>query len=159
MMQNLFVSLVFLVSFPIAAFAQNQETAAEKLAQALDIQKEITRVQHEVFEPQISREPKLAQYKLVIEPFYARYMSYEANKARILKILSSEFTEEEMAEIARFYSSPTGQKASKLLFPTVGKITQLIYSQGHEHISDLKQMLKDELSDVSPDMDLSGHGR
>jgi len=152
---TLIFTALTLISYNLA-FAEPSDSAAEKLAKVLELDKEISRVQHEVFEPQIARDPSYAQYKLVIDSYFARFMSYEANKGEIAKIFSKEFTEDEMREIVKFYSSPVGQKATRLLFPMVGKITNLIYSKGREHLPELKNMLKNELSEVSPDMDLSG---
>ena len=60
---------------------------------------------------QIAIQPQLAEHRETLLAFYRRALGFEALKDDLAAIYVREYTEEELRELIRFYSSPVGRKS------------------------------------------------
>jgi len=141
-------------SFPFHAFADAERAREEaaRLLEAIDVKPQIERVKKNFFEPQISQDKQFEHYQLAIEPFYERYMSYESVKDNLIRMLTSEFSEQELKQAADFYNSPLGKKLETKIPEFRGKINSIIFNAGHEHLPELKAMIREQLKYTAPDL-------
>ena len=132
-----------LVSSPALA-DEKSESAAVQLLDSMGMEKMLDRTLNVALEQQISQKPELGPFKNVMRSFFAKYMSYESLKPKLVAAYASEFTFEELTEAAAFYSTPTGKKFMEkmpLLYTKGAEIGQNAVS---EHISELQQAIQEE---------------
>lgn len=148
-----FLSLAWLSSLdPAWADAKTHLAAAENLAKVLEVETAIAEMRVRVFEPRLQQNVELKDYQLAIEPFFQRFMSYQALKGRILNLFVSNFSEEELSQAALFFGSPAGRKLTKKLPEVMGQINNIAFHEGEKQIDVLKSMIEEEKKAVAPDL-------
>lgn len=108
-----------LIALPSFAFSQTAQhlKASEQFVEASGIKASFDGVVDAMLSTQIGSVPEQyrEKFKQVMKTFMGKYFTYEVLKPRILKMYTDEFTEAELIELTKFYSSPTGKKyASKI---------------------------------------------
>ena len=91
---------------------------------------------------EIQRNPALADFREVLERFFAQHMSYESMKPDLIRIYAETFTAGELAEIQDFYRTPTGQKTLKEMPTLTSRGAQLGAQRVQQNLPELEQMLR-----------------
>jgi hypothetical protein len=90
--------------------------------------------------------PEEARFKFasVMKTFFDKYFNYEKLKPMLAKIYAIEFTEGELKELTKFYSSEVGKKFAKKSAKLMEKGMLMGQELVEEHQDELQLMIKEE---------------
>lgn len=96
-------------------------------------------------------EANRASYLKVMSAFMAKYFTWDVLKDRLDKIYAAEFTEDELKQLAAFYNTPLGKKASTKTPVLLQKGMLLGQQAVEDHRPELEQMMKEAFqADAAP---------
>ena len=90
---------------------------------------------------QLQQNPQLGAHRDLVQSFLERQIGWENMREPVTEMYLAEFTEAELKEMNKFYSSPTGQKVIKQLPVLVQKRNQLAMQRLQENIGELQKEL------------------
>src|SRR5215831_13598807 len=115
--------------------------AAENLLLVLEVDKSRPQMVEHVVDTQVQKNPQLAAQREVLQRFLTTYVNWESVKEETITAYTREFTEPELKQLAEFYQTPLGKKASEKM-PQLALIAgQLGLRQAQAHQTELRQML------------------
>lgn len=88
-----------------------------------------------IVEKQISVEPSLAEHREKLLHFYRGAFGFDALKDDLAAIYAREYTEAELRELIRFYSSPVGKKSVAVEEKLVPEFAALLEKKIREAVS------------------------
>lgn len=144
--------------FAIHAFAgespvANRMQAATQLLRVMDARQAEAVEFGAMADAIIKGNPMLGPYRSVIIQWAEKYMSWQKMGPKLAALYSRAFTRAELEDLIRFYETPTGRKAVRVL-PELAKEGTLIgETVAHQHIRELQRMIKArtaELEKVPP---------
>lgn len=128
-----------------ACVAQDDARAeAERLLVELNMEQTLNQVMDAALDAQISQKPELAPYRGVLQAFFQKYMNFQTLKADIVEMYAAEFTAAELADLRRFYSTPTGKKAIQKIPQIAARSLQIASDRVDRHKDDLERMIREE---------------
>jgi len=136
-----------LIALPGFAFSQTAQhlKASEQFAEASGVKASFDGVVESMLGTQIGAIPEQyrEKFKQVMKAFMSKYFTYEVLKPRILKMYADEFTEAELNELTKFYSSPTGKKFASKMTGLLEKSMDMGRKVVEEHRPELESMMKE----------------
>src|SRR5215470_9139811 len=135
-----------LVCHPLIAVGDehSHRKAAENLLLVLEVDKSLPQVVAQVVEHQVQQNPQLAPQREVLQRFLTTYVNWENVKEETITAYTHEFTEPELQQLAEFYQTPLGKKASEKLPQLAGIPGRIGLKQAQAHQAELRQMLEDQ---------------
>jgi uncharacterized protein len=118
--------------------------AAEKMLTLMDMETVLRRSIDEMLKAQIAQNPGMAPFETVMRQFLMKHMSWESLKADTIQIYMSEFTEKELEELNRFYSTDVGRKMVEKMPTLMGKGAELGAKRVQENIPELQAAMEAE---------------
>ena len=116
--------------------------AAEELLKAMFAEENHTKTINQMLDMQIAQNPAIKPMRGAMDKFFRKHMGWESMKPEIMKIYAKRFTAKEIMEITRFYKTPTGQKAVRLLPEITTEAAQIGQSRVQNNMGELIQMLQ-----------------
>ncbi len=136
-----------LIALPSFAFSQTAQhlKASEQFAEASGVKASFDGVVDSMLGTQIGAIPEQyrEKFRQVMKAFMGKYFTYEVLKPRILKMYTDEFTEAELNELTKFYSSPTGKKYASKMTGLMEKGMDMGRKVIEEHKPELESMMKE----------------
>ena len=126
------------------AFGRTSTGEAEILLDSINARDLLQQSIGKMVDSQISQKPFLAPYRGIIIKFFEKYMPYEGLRPELAKVYSETFTESELKEINRFYSSPTGKRLLLENQEIMKRAIDAGVKRTQAHQSELERMLKSE---------------
>jgi len=128
-------------------FTPSHLKAAERVLIASGLQGNIQKMFGQIFalESKQLPEKKRAAYTVVMNKFVDKYANWEQIKAAFVPIYASEFTEDELNQIADFLSSPAGQAMTSKQVILMQKGAEWGMQLAKDHQLELEQMMKDAM--------------
>ena len=129
--------------FPAVAPAEHDShrQAVTRLFELTHMQRLIEEGVDGVIALQIAQNPALAEHRDALRAFLEKYIGWHALEDDLTVMYLLSFTEEELAEMNAFYSSPTGRKVLQRLPELVQQRNQLAMQRLQEHIGELQQTI------------------
>ncbi|WP_165822165.1 DUF2059 domain-containing protein [Hymenobacter edaphi] len=131
---------------PVTPVAPAQRKAAEELLVAMQMEQTATNALDQMVTAQMIQRPELKAVEPEMRGFLHKYMSWAALKDDMADLYAREFSEKELKDLRKFYTSPTGQKFT-------GKQSQLMAAgmalgqrRMQEHLPELQKSIEDKLS-------------
>lgn len=116
--------------------------ASEDLLKAMSAKENHTKTINQMLDMQISQSPKLKPMRGAMDKFFQKHMGWDSMKPEIMKIYAKRFTAAEIMEITRFYRTPTGQKAVRLLPEISTEAAQIGQRRIQSNVGELMQLLQ-----------------
>jgi hypothetical protein len=123
----------------------SHRAAAEEILTLTNTEKVMQAAMDTMLDAQLKANPTLEPVKDVMKRFLAKYLSFAAVKEDMITLYVTEFTEEELKELAAFYRTPTGKKAIEKLPVLFQKGAEIGTKRVQEHLPELQQMIQAEL--------------
>lgn len=143
---TLVASLVLLGASLLRADEVAKLKAAEELLAAADMETVFTEALAQQLDAQVAQNPELAEVKGAMQAFFEKYMSWKAIKGDMAKVYADAFSEQELAEITKFYKTPTGKKMAQATPELLAKGAAIGQQRVEEHAAELQQMITDAMS-------------
>lgn len=149
-MKSLFHLCFFVaLTLPVSAFAQAHSPAhlkaAEAVLDAAGLEKTFSPMIENMMEVQSKQLPDSLRTKFVgvMKVFMGKYFTYAQIKPGMAKIYADEFSEAELKDLAKFYSTPVGKKAAERLPVLQQKGMELGVGLVQQHQAELQQMMEE----------------
>jgi len=137
--------LLMVAVVPARADEKSHRKAAEDLFKAMDMEKTMEASIDAVLEMQVKANPIMAKFKGVMKKFLSKHMGYSSLKEDLVKMYTTEFTEDDLKDMTKFYQTPTGKKLIKKTPQLTKKSMELGSKRVQENMSELKKMIEDSL--------------
>lgn len=139
------VAVVVLIDHSLFAADEAHRKAAADLLEATNTRKVMDSTMDQMLEAQIKANAQLAPLRGVMKQFLNKHLGYDSMKDDLITLYTEEFTEDELKQLAAFYQSPVGKKASEKLPTLMAKGGQLGMQRVQANQAELQQMVKDEI--------------
>jgi hypothetical protein len=136
---------------PLRADEASHRRAAEELLRAVDVEKTLQASIEASLELQLKANPGLAQHRKTMHKFLSKYMSYASMKDDLLQLYVTEFSEEELKDLTKFYRTPTGQKFLRKAPTLMKKGGELGLRRVQENVAELRRMIDEASKDGGKD--------
>lgn len=136
--------LMLLLSTGVHAGQSGSAKAAEDLLESLNFDKAMTDIIDQMVDGDMQRNPEMGPYRKIIRDFYQKYVGYENIKGDMIRIYSAEFTEDELLELKRFYSTPLGKKTIEKMPTLMQQGAEVGAAKVRDHIPELKSAIEAE---------------
>lgn len=129
-----------------------QRTEAARLRAAQDLLKVMgseethKRTIDQMLEVQMKQMPQLRPMRGVMVRFFEKHMGWESLKEDIAKIYAKRFTVAELGELARFYKTPIGRKAIRLLPEIAAEGAMIGQTRVQKNMGELQAMIREEMA-------------
>ncbi len=90
--------------------------------------------------------PQSRMLSIVMDKFFAKYMSYDVVKPLFVKSFSDVFTIEEVDALIKFYKTDTGKMLVKKQPVLVNKMNTMVMEIFNKHQPDLQKMVQEEFA-------------
>lgn len=124
---------------------KSHRAAAEEVLKLANTERVMATALETMLDAQVKADPNLEPVKGVMRKFLAKHLSYAAVKEDLITLYASEFTEEELNEIAAFYRTPTGKKAVEKLPFLFQKGGEIGARRVQENLPELQQLIEAQL--------------
>lgn len=135
-----------LIAFPCVAFSQTAQhlKAGEAFIEVSGVKESFGDVVNTMLKTQLGSVPEQHREKFmsVMKEFMGKYFNYETLKPSLAKIYADEFTEKELVELTKFYSSETGKKFATKTAMLMQKGVAIGQKAVEEHKDELTEMIK-----------------
>jgi hypothetical protein len=131
---------VSVVSSPADDASHRQ--AAEQLLVATNTEQVLDDSLEASLQMQISQNPMLAPYADTMRAFFEKHLAWESIKPELVDLYVTSFTEKELKEISKFYSTPVGRKAITKLPELMSAGAAIGQRRVQENMGELVQMIQ-----------------
>jgi uncharacterized protein len=118
--------------------------AAEQMLNLMDMETVLRRAIDEMLKQQMAANPTLVPFEDVMRKFLMKHMSWDSLKADTIQLYMNEFTEAELNEMNKFYSTPTGKKMVQRMPELMGKGAEIGARRVQSHLPELETAMREE---------------
>ena len=122
-----------------------QRRAAETLLTTMQADKVLADAIDQTLAMQLRQNPQLQAVEPEMRAFFSKYMGWTAIKEDLVQLYAREFTPAELADINRFYQSPTGQKFVSKQSALLQQSMLIGQQRVQEHLPELKEAVDAKL--------------
>jgi len=145
-MKNLILLALVLFSFG-AVQAQTQPKtshykAAEEMLSTMNMKQNLEESIDQMLAIQIKNNPSMQPAEAILKEFFGKYMTWDALKEDYISIYMTEFTEKELKDMTKFFSTPSGKKMAARQSAISMKGMQLGQEKVQAHMGELQEMLQ-----------------
>ncbi len=130
--------------FSASAWSDPHQDAAYELVDVLDFDTLMAATIDTMLELELKNQPALVPYKTVMKQFLQRHMGGASLRDEFAALYMRSFTQSELTELARFYRTPTGQKALQVTPVLMAEAGALGQQRVMDNADELKQMIQQE---------------
>ena len=135
---------------PATTLTAAQRRAAETLLTTMQADKMLADAINQTLAIQLQQNPQLQAVEPEMRAFFSKYMGWTAIKEDLVQLYAHEFTPAELADINRFYQSPTGQKFVSKQTTLMQQSMLVGQRRVQEHLPELKAAVDAKLK-AAPD--------
>lgn len=117
--------------------------AVERLFRVMDMESQYEQNIESMLDLQIQQAPQLRPYRDVMLEFFATYMSWDSLEEEVTELYTENFTADEIYEIIKFYETPVGQKALRLMPELSARGAEIGQRRVMENMGELERMIND----------------
>lgn len=119
----------------------SHRAAAEKLLKAMDVEKTMMETIDKMVELEVAGSPQLTLYQDVMRKFFEKHMTGEVMFEAMAAMYMEEFTEQELNELAAFYTTDIGRKSIEKLPIMTKKGALWAQQQVTDNLQELQMMI------------------
>lgn len=132
--------LMWLAPQTVSADAASHRAAVERLFTLTRLQQKIDEGVDNVAALQLQQNPELAPRREAIMAFLEQYIGWNALHEDLVQMYLQAFSEQELATINTFYSSPAGQKIITTVPELVQQRNRLAMQRLQEHMAEFREI-------------------
>lgn len=117
--------------------------AVGRLFRVMDMESQYEQNIESMLDLQIQQAPQLRPYRDVMLEFFATYMSWNSLEEEVTELYAESFTADEIYEIIKFYETPVGQKALRLMPELSARGAEIGQRRVMENMGELERMIND----------------
>jgi len=145
-MKNLVLLALVLFSFQtVQAQTQPKSShykAAEEMLQTMNMRQNLEESINQMLAIQIKNNPSMQPAEATLKQFFGKYMTWDALKEDYISIYMTEFTEKELKDMTKFFSTLSGKKMATKQAIISMKGMQLGQEKVQAHMGELQEMLQ-----------------
>jgi uncharacterized protein len=138
------ISAVCVLTTVARADQASHEQAAKDLMHTMDMKNTIETSFQQMVDSQIKVQPQLAPFRQTMLDFFTKYMNWESLEPDFVRLYSAKFSEDDLKDLGKFYSTPLGQKVLKTMPEVMMESTAIGQQRVQAHIGELQQMIMAE---------------
>ena len=138
----LFIAIIILQNVTICQDSTSHAAAALELLTMMNMEKTMAHTVDAMIAAQEKVMPQMKEYRDVIQAFYAKYMSWESSKDKLVTIYMGEFTEDELRGMIAFYKTEIGRKAIEKLPILATKGAEMGQQVAQDHLQELMEAIQ-----------------
>ncbi len=144
------LSLTFLVVFALQ-YAYPQDSASHansaiELFRVMHTKENYQKVMDVMLDAMMKSAPALEQHKDLVRDFLNQYLSWDSLQPDLVTMYVATFSQQELNDMAAFYSTPSGQKAIRVLPALMQQGAALGQHRVQEHLPELQEKIKNRLN-------------
>jgi hypothetical protein len=136
--------LLAIIAPPARADETSHRAAVNKLFDTMHMKQILDSSIVQTTDMQIEANPTIQPYRQILLDFMAKYMNWEALAPEMTRLYMEAFTEQEIGDLEKFYATPTGQKAVKIMPELMAKGAAVGQKQVQAHMGELQQAIQAE---------------
>ena len=147
-MKNLLLLALVLFSFKTvqaqtpAPPKSSHYKAAEEMLLTMNMKQNLQESIDQMLAIQIKNNPSMQPAEATLKEFFGKYMTWDALKEDYIGIYMTEFTEKELKDMTKFFSTPSGKKMASKQSVISMKGMQLGQEKVQAHMGELQEMLQ-----------------
>lgn len=138
-------SLLLLASASSAqakTYSKSHRAAAQQLFRVMKMGKIFDKVIDKQIDAQVKANPAIARYRNVFRRFMLKYLSWKSLEPDMMRIAMRYFNERELRGLTRFYQTPLGRKAARLMPQLSADGAQLGMRRMRKNMPELQRMIR-----------------
>lgn len=96
----------------------------------------------------LKAQPMMQPYRDVFTQWAAQYLTWQEIEPQIAALYAQAFTPAELQDLIRFYQSPTGRKAARVMPALTKQAVQIGTGIAQQHLPELQQMIRDRAAQL-----------
>jgi uncharacterized protein len=129
------------------AFAQDSTSpaslqAASELLQVMGARQASEQGTTAMIDNLLKAQPMMQPYRDVFTQWAAQYLAWQQLEPKMAALYAKAFTTAELQDLIRFYKSPTGRKAARVIPALTKQAMQIGSGIAQQHLPELQQMIK-----------------
>ena len=129
------------------AFAQDSPSpaslqAASQLLQVMGARQASEQGTSAMIDNLLNAQPMMQPYRDVFTQWAAQYLTWQQLEPKMAALYAKAFTPAELQDLIRFYESPTGRKAARVMPGLTKQAMQIGSGIAQQHLPELRQMIK-----------------
>jgi uncharacterized protein len=144
---RLLASLIVGCLLATQAFAQDSTPpaslqAASELLQMMGARQASEQGTAAMIDNLLNAQPMMQPYRDVFTQWAAQYLTWQQLEPKMAALYAKAFTPAELQDLIRFYKSPTGRKAARVMPGLTKQAMQIGSGIAQQHLPELQQMIK-----------------
>jgi uncharacterized protein len=144
---RLLASLIVGCLLATQAFAQDGTSpaslqAASELLQVMGARQASEQGTSAMIDNLLNAQPMMQPYRDVFTQWAAQYLTWQQLEPKMAALYAKAFTPAELQDLIRFYQSPTGRKAARVMPGLTKQAMQIGSGIAQQHLPELQQMIK-----------------
>jgi uncharacterized protein len=116
--------------------------AASELLQAMGARQASEQGTTSMIDNLLKAQPTMEPYRDVFTQWAAQYLTWQQLEPQMAALYANAFTPAELQDLIRFYKSPTGRKAARVMPVLTKQAMQIGSALAQQHLPELQQMIK-----------------
>jgi uncharacterized protein len=96
----------------------------------------------------LKAQPMMQPYHDVFTQWATQYLTWQQIEPQMAQLYAKAFTTAELQDLIRFYKSPTGRKAARVMPALTKQAMQIGTGIAQAHLPELQQMIKDRAAEL-----------
>lgn len=122
--------------------------AATKLLQVMGARQASEQGTTSMIDSLLKAQPMMQPYRAVFTQWATQYLTWQQIEPQMAQLYAKAFTPAELQDLIRFYKSPTGRKAARVMPGLTKQAMQIGTGIAQAHLPELQQMIKDRASEL-----------
>jgi hypothetical protein len=125
-----------------AKFSKSHRQAVDQLFKAMQLAQVFDELVRRQIDVQIKTNPALARYRGVFRKFMLKYMSWASLRDAMAKIYMRGFSVKELRALTRFYKTPVGRKAARVMPRLSAAGAEIGMRRVKQNMGELQRMIR-----------------
>lgn len=122
--------------------------AASELLQVMGARQASEQGTTSMIDSLLKAQPMMQPYRDVFTQWATQYLTWQRIEPQMAALYAEAFTPAELQDLIRFYKSPTGRKAARVMPGLTRQAMQIGTGIAQQHLPELQQMIKDRAAEL-----------
>jgi len=128
----------------------SHQAAVQKLFDTMHMKELFESSVTQTVDAQVKQNPMITPYRQILLDFMHKYMDWNSLAPDITKLYMEQFTEPEIEELVKFYSTPIGQKTIKAMPELMARGAIIGQRRVQEHMPELQDAIRAAAAKQAP---------
>jgi uncharacterized protein len=122
--------------------------AATELLQVMGARQASEQATTSMIDSLLKAQPMMQPYRDAFTQWASQYLTWQQIEPQMAQLYAKAFTPAELQDLIRFYESPTGRKAARVMPGLTKQAMQIGTGIAQAHLPELQQMIRDRASEL-----------